>query len=800
MLYPFQRSVVDALQSGRNVILAAPTGAGKTWAALLHFLQQRVQRRYTYDRILYALPLRTLANSLYQSTIEVCSKALRVLTGASEGIADPLVSVTIQTGARPEDPFFQGDICFTTIDQLLSAYLNIPVSLPTKLSNINAGALLGALVVVDEIHLLETKRALSTLLELSRRMKGLTQFLWMTATMPTETQTTLAESLQADIITPTLGELAEMPSHKDKHREYRWVGKEMEAADILRQHEKRTIVVCNTVSRAQELFSQLRREVPKSVELLLLHSRFYQSDRESTERKLADLFGPDAKAGNAILVTTQVIEAGIDISADVLHSELAAANTVVQRAGRCARYPIPRNIGTVWVYELRKNEHGDPRLGPYREAPLPDQIKRTRESLLELSGKCLSFPEEQSLVNQVHANAERESLCGVFRDLHSRKEMVNKAIEIGNAAALRELIRDVDSINILLSDQPIIIDWNAPPELLSIPRTSLFSLKSLLREVSVGGIAISRYVEGNEEESQSGHWVSVNTFEELLDSWLIRCGSRVASYSAELGLNLSQPGPIPPLRTGPSVAMEPPCYRLEMFGDHAHDVVACAMAQCDHSPRGVSKVAELLDLVPESINRLMEVIALLHDAGKLSTRWQQAASDWQQYAYPAEDWDRSQALAHTTFLPGNGDHQRQRNARFSRGPHAPEGAYLVSGLIYNLLQTKIASISAQFLTRISLTAIARHHGGRVADLSDFRLDRRAEWELERLLHPVFPAGQPLILLSPPGERERDQFKDRLLHATREEEEKLVIAYWFIVRCLRLADQKATRTSAREVMD
>ena len=75
------------------------------------------------------------------------------------------------------------------------------------------------------------------------------------------------------------------------------------------------------------------------------------------------------------------MEAGIDISADNLHTELAPLNSIVQRAGRCARYEGVRGIGTVWIYELLTNRKGLPDFGPYQENDQKALISGTVEVL-----------------------------------------------------------------------------------------------------------------------------------------------------------------------------------------------------------------------------------------------------------------------------------------------------------------------------------------------------------------------------------------------------------------------------------
>jgi CRISPR-associated endonuclease/helicase Cas3 len=97
-----------------------------------------------------------------------------------------------------------------------------------------------------------------------------------------------------------------------------------------------TLVICNTVDRACETFDILRGLAP-SQEVHLVHSRFRPAERAGWRERF--LSRDSCTAGSdRIIVATQVVEAGVDISAGALITELAPWPSLVQRFGRCARY------------------------------------------------------------------------------------------------------------------------------------------------------------------------------------------------------------------------------------------------------------------------------------------------------------------------------------------------------------------------------------------------------------------------------------------------------------------------------
>jgi CRISPR-associated endonuclease/helicase Cas3 len=212
--YPYQERVEERLRAGDSVILRVPTGAGKTWAAVAPFVYSIIAGQRKADRLFYALPLRSLASSLHAAVYEKLPGVLSQVSAAGNNRQYPGGShyCSLQIGGQKDDVFFRSDLVFTTIDQLLSSYVFLPVSLPDRVGNINAGALIGSLVVFDEIHLLDSSIALGTVIEMLDRLQGMCQFVLMTATTSDKAISWLADRLQAATVDVDDAEVRALPS------------------------------------------------------------------------------------------------------------------------------------------------------------------------------------------------------------------------------------------------------------------------------------------------------------------------------------------------------------------------------------------------------------------------------------------------------------------------------------------------------------------------------------------------------------------------------------------------------------
>ena len=178
--YNFQTQTIERILNRQDTILRAPTGSGKTETAIAPFLFAKTLNLDFPNKLIYVVPLRTLANSLRQR-VEILVRNWEKIHSLSRSLV-----VTLQTGENPEDPRFEGDIIFCTIDQLLSSFLNIPYSVGRGSGNVNGGVVFGSYLVFDELHLLDPERSFTTVLKLLQQIKGISPFLLMTATLTDE--------------------------------------------------------------------------------------------------------------------------------------------------------------------------------------------------------------------------------------------------------------------------------------------------------------------------------------------------------------------------------------------------------------------------------------------------------------------------------------------------------------------------------------------------------------------------------------------------------------------------------------
>ncbi len=340
-LRPFQRRVGE--HEG-DAFLEAPTGSGKTNAAIAWALRNRKSG----ERIFYLLP--------YQASIEAMADTLAKLFG-KEHVAvlharaldyafrqhfeetGEYKSAAQQTKAETElNRLAHKPIKVATPFQLLKWLFGIPRF------EIGISEMVGGLFVFDEIHAYDA-HVVALIGEMVRLLKQLGgRFLFMSATFPPFLKALLQEALNEDAATFGLedsegDEWTQQFSQQVRHI-LRWHDEPLEAmlpaiAKALQQGKK-VLVVANRVAQAQEIYRQLCKQFH---DIHLLHSRFARRDRVAKERTIIDaLRGTRNDVAVQALVATQVVEVSLDVSFDTIFTEIAPVDDLLQRFGRVNRY------------------------------------------------------------------------------------------------------------------------------------------------------------------------------------------------------------------------------------------------------------------------------------------------------------------------------------------------------------------------------------------------------------------------------------------------------------------------------
>ena len=303
----------------KNLIVIAPTGSGKTEASLLWM---------NGEKSFYTLPLKVSSNAIYLRIKEnyeykdvalLHSDAMAVYLREYNGNED--IGEKYERSKMLSQPL---TVC--TVDQLFRFVYR---ALGTE---IFAATLKYSKLVLDEIQAYEP-RVIATIiygLKMIQEMGG--KFAIITATIPPVLkyfmeQYGLVEGKQYIFkdFTGKEYQVEKYPRHKVEIRH-----SEMNLDEIrLRGKNRKVLVICNTVSKAQKLYKKLEGE-----NVWLLHSKYIRRDRAFLERKIMG-FSESGESG--IWITTQIVEASLDIDFDILYTEMCTADSLLQRMGRCNR-------------------------------------------------------------------------------------------------------------------------------------------------------------------------------------------------------------------------------------------------------------------------------------------------------------------------------------------------------------------------------------------------------------------------------------------------------------------------------
>ena len=410
-------------------ILEDVTGAGKTEAALT--LVHRLMDKGLADGLYVALPTMATANSMYQRLGKVYSQLYQhdvsqpslILAHGARELSENFKASVLLSEQSSQDADYQigkhedeqelsataycnvwladsrkkallADVGVGTLDQALIAVL------PARHQSLRLLGLGRKVLLVDEVHAYDgyMQKLLNALLEAHAQQGG--SVILLSATLP--------QVMRESLVSAFHNGLGEEPPKLIKEKEYPLVThtpaiNQVEQAVDTREEVKRTVkvervaneqavletikqaanagrCVCwirNTVKSARQAYQYLLDSGIESPQLSLFHSRFAMSDRQTIEKQTLVRFGdkstPMQRQGQ-VLIATQVVEQSLDLDFDLMITDLAPIDLIIQRAGRLQRH-VRDKEGNRLTEEGAKDQRGLPLLCVYSPDPAADVDK-----------------------------------------------------------------------------------------------------------------------------------------------------------------------------------------------------------------------------------------------------------------------------------------------------------------------------------------------------------------------------------------------------------------------------------------
>lgn len=394
--FPSYRSSQEAAAVTKgSTFLTSPTGSGKTEAALL-WASSNQNKRFG-KRVFYVLPYTASINAMYKRLA-----GLKGFGGEKVGIRHGKASYFLYKYFSDREYSPEEAKAFAKDAGNLSKKIYKPYKIITPFQIIKEffglkgfeqriAEMTGGLFILDEIHAYDARNT-ALILEICKILKTdfRAKFFIMSATLPKFLKAYFQDVLDIENeITLPQEELDSFTRHKllllkGNVRD----GLAQIRAEI--KKGKKVLVVCNQVKTAQEIFKGLKDCSESSA---LLHARFIARDRQEIEKGVKDKY--------VLLVATQIVEVSLDIDYDILFTEPAPIDALIQRFGRVNRKRPPiHEIKDVCVFQSSSEND----FWIYKK----ERVEKTLSALQKVNNENLSESMVQRLVDEVYADGYNE--------------------------------------------------------------------------------------------------------------------------------------------------------------------------------------------------------------------------------------------------------------------------------------------------------------------------------------------------------------------------------------------------------
>ncbi|MDR1702922.1 MAG: CRISPR-associated helicase Cas3' [Sporomusaceae bacterium] len=392
----------------KNNIVVAATGFGKTEAGLMWLGE---------NKGFFTLPLKVSINAIYDRLItkmEVPSSKVGLLHSDtfSEYVKRKLQDKDEEEQTEFDDRYLQATeqmslpLTICTLDQLISFVFKCDGC------ELNLATLAYSKIIIDEIQMYAPHYLAAVIVALKYLTDVGGKFTIMTATFPPVLLDLRQHEKYKIPVT-----LCEKEFYQDTLRHRAEIfEKVIDLAHLKEnfQDGKKYLIICNTVRKAQEIYQELKADpfFQQKTKINLLHARFCKKHRSQKESAILKMGDKENKRDFGIWVTTQIVEASLDIDFDYLYTELSEINGLFQRMGR--------------VYRNRVLDISTPNIFVYvgTEDNLPSLVTNNIETNYGIDYNIFASSKKVLLENQIN---------GIF-DYHEKlkMEMVKKIYSTEN--------------------------------------------------------------------------------------------------------------------------------------------------------------------------------------------------------------------------------------------------------------------------------------------------------------------------------------------------------------------------------
>lgn len=426
----FQENLSECAES---VLVEIPTGEGKTEGSLLWAINNLKNKN---TKIIYTLPTQTTSNKLYERIQKFFGKEMCGLIHSS-------AKVYLEKEYEKDNGFidenFKSDFLFSksfnkpvtisTIDSLLKYFINI------GRFNIAIKNFLNSVIIIDEVHSYDFKLMgfLKKFLELCNKDYEIKVCL-MSASIPNKIKQLLG------IKSYQIVHQNDLFNKKANHIIKKACPMDDDFNSIIEKiHlKKNVLIIRNTVKSAMQTYKRLKESLnTKKFEVILYHAAFKKIDKNQKEKLIFKKLEKSKTNKPLILIATQIVEISLDIDFDILFTDNAPIDALIQRFGRVNRRKFLDKKGEIFIYKYDK-------IFPYKNLYILELTFETiKNGYFELSEyvKWLNivynklFEDDISIKNRIY---------GVFNDAYEKHDKNLKNLNAIKQSEDNYDLRDID--------------------------------------------------------------------------------------------------------------------------------------------------------------------------------------------------------------------------------------------------------------------------------------------------------------------------------------------------------------------